>query len=732
MSHLLQGLNEAQVQAVRFGEGPLLVLAGPGSGKTRVITHRVASLIEDRGVSPKEILAVTFTNKAAAEMRERIGRLVVGPPPIATTFHSFAARTLRRHAARIERTARFTILDQRDRLRLIGSLLTESGEDLDHFPPSSIEHRISQLKSDLVDLEEFESRRLDSFDEVVAKVFATYEERLKAQNSLDFDDLLARLARLLRDDEEARTRLGGMFRYVLVDEYQDTNLAQYAIARGLSSGSGNLCVTGDPDQSIYGWRGANLENILQFEHDFPGATVVRLERNYRSTGNILSAADGLIRHNFRRKAKDLVTDNPRGAPVRVYCFSDERSEAMGIADLIRQSVDEGRRRYRDFAVFLRMVSLSRPFEEIFRARHIPFQVIGGTAFYERKEIRDALAFARLALNPADDAAFERIVNVPPRGIGDVSVRKLSENARARGVSRLAALEDLDSICGIRGKPRAALETFGQAMKDAARAVELPPDEAIETILDLVGYRRACGDDEEGHARLAALQELVASAHAFREANPDAALADFLESVSLASDADQIDGASDKVKVMTLHSAKGLEFPVVFLAAFEHDVLPHERAVQAGHEEEERRLAFVGITRAREELSISYAATRFFQGRQLSRAPSRFLEELPATALDRRDVGASRAAALAADPFGESQEPPDFEPVIQIRDRGSAPSPADLFRIGMVVRHHEYGPGTILQIDGVGPGRKATIHFATAGTRRFVLSKAALQPAAAGE
>ena len=726
MADLLAGLNEGQRRAVSHGEGPLLVLAGPGSGKTRVITHRVAYLIQEHGVPSNRILAVTFTNKAADEMRRRIGDLVIGEIPLACTFHSFCARLLRRHAQRVGRTSRYSILDQQDRGRLVASIMKEMDLDTVHFPPDGVDRRISQLKNDLVLPEQFSERASDYFDQLVADIYPRYQERLAEQNAVDFDDLLSLTAQLLREDAEVRAQLDRQYRFVLVDEYQDTNLAQYAIARALSCDEPHLCVTGDPDQSIYGWRGANLGNILHFEDDFPGAQVVRLEQNYRSTRHILAVADYLIRHNTRRKHKELVTDNPSGSPVAVYCHKDDQAEANGVADAIRQAVDEGRRRYCDFAVFVRVMSVARAVESVFRARRIPYQTVGGFSFYERKEIRDVLAYLRLLLNPSDDSAFARIVNVPPRGIGATTVNRLSAHARRSGLSLLEAARRASEISTLRPKQRAALADFCSLLDNLAGAVDLPADLALHDIIEHTGYRAFVEqtDQQDDQQHQAILDDMVGQARNFVAERPNAELLDYLESVSLVSDADHRDDRSDLVTIMTLHAAKGLEFPVVFLIAFEHDILPHQRARNEGDEEEERRLAFVGITRAKEELSISYTRRRLYQGRLISAAPSSFLVELPEDNLQREDIATA----------WESTDDPDFsqdtgyeEPSIQIVRDAQGPSSTDQFCCGMLVEHPEYGQGLILQLEGIGESRRATIQFPTIGAKRFVLSKAPIQP-----
>lgn len=747
MADLLNGLNEAQRDAVLFGEGPLLVLAGPGSGKTRVITHRVAQLIRSGKTTERGVLALTFTNKAAEEMRRRIGELIAGPTPTACTFHSLCARLLRLYADRVGRTPRFTIIDQRDRDRILTQVLKDLGNDVLHIVPDAVERRISQFKNELISPEDAAQVATDYQSKVAVETYAAYQELLKTQNAFDFDDLLIELANLLRRDDDVREAMSRRFQYVLVDEYQDTNLAQYAIARALASGHQNLCVTGDPDQSIYGWRGANLDNILNFEADFPRATVVRLEQNYRSTKHILAAADSLIRHNVRRKEKALLTDNPPGRRVKVFCYRDEAAEAQGVAETIRLAVDQGTRRYRDHAIFVRTVSLSRAFEQALSARRIPYQVIGGFAFFERKNVRDLLAYARVVVNPADDSALARIINVPARQIGDTTIGRLRQHARESRIPlRLAIAEAAQAVGPIGGtklsaRTRRALASFDALLSGLDPLAEEPPDRALATILEESGLREGLDpDDPEDQQAIEEFEEILASARLFQPEGEPATLARFLETLSLSSDTDQLDDRAERVTVMTLHAAKGLEFPVVFMVAFEKNIIPHERHLRDGDEEEERRLAFVGITRAREDLYLSYTHERTFHGQRMVRSVSPFLQELPKDSLDREDImmASEIARQRLADhgfrrPAGDwedSQEHSYEEPSIQVARGASEPSNSDRFRVGMMIRHANYGPGQILKLDGVGADRKATIHFASVGTKRFVLEKAPVSPISA--
>jgi len=710
-------------------EGPLLVLAGPGSGKTRVITHRIAYLITEAGVPPWSVLAVTFTNKAAEEMQFRLRRMLDGPAPMTSTFHRFCARMLRQFGKAIDLDPHFSIIDQDDRLQVVTKLVKEAKLDPTHFSPRRIDQRISQLKNELVTPEEFLERPQDFFGGIVAEVYPKYQQRLTEMSAVDFDDLLCHMVRLLRDRPEVRQQLDRRFQFMLVDEYQDTNLAQFEIARMMKEEVRHLCVTGDPDQSIYSWRGANPNNIFLFEEHFPNAVTVRLEENYRSTKNILAAADGLIRKNARRKHKDLHTGNPEGAPVSVYCHATDDAEANFIAETIRQGVDEGSRSYHDFAVFLRVSSLWGRIETALRARHIPYQVVGGTSFFQRKEVKDVTAYARLACNPRDDSAFERIVNVPARGVGETSLERLRVAAQSRGLPLIDACRDpgLLASAGIKGKQRAALGEFAELHSKLAELAAGPPDQALRAILEYTDYRsHVDGDDEEDvRERLDNIDGLLYDAEQFLEQEPQATLRDFLELVGLVGVNDEGDGKADLVTVMTLHAAKGLEFPIVFMPAFEQGILPHERSLNEGDIDEERRLAFVGITRAREQLFLSYTTVRSQYGRLNIPTPSQFLEELPAGVLQREDF--VRPTRPRFDPYDASQEVHYEEPAIQIRRKSSTPSSADRFSQGMLVEHPRYGRGRIVSLEGIGPERKATIQFPAVGQKRFVLEKAPLEP-----
>ncbi len=642
MSFSFASLNESQQRAATHVEGPLLVLAGPGSGKTRVVTHRVANLIA-AGVRPHEIVALSFTNKAADEMRRRVTELV-GPQPVEMgTFHRFAGRLLRRHARQVGLTSDYSILDPDDAGAVLKRVAKQSGLTLTHTPIDRIAGIISRAKNDLLTPETFEPRWGRPADEIARKLWPRYQESLLRANSVDFDDLLVHVARLLADDPELRSELDARHRFILVDEYQDTNAVQYCILRGLSIDHPHLAVTGDPDQAIYGWRGASIRNILEFERDYPTATVVTLEHNYRSTSNILGTADRLIAHNSRRKPKRLVADAAPGAPVRIVLDGSGHEEADRIAGEIAAAVRAGRRAARDFAILFRTNALSRSLELALRTRGIPYQLVRGLEFFKRREIRDVVAWLRLLRNPRDDEAMLRVVNVPPRGIGRQSLDRLAAWAEDRRTSRLEAAAAAATIPGMPARAVTALAAFARLHARLAATAGREPAVAtlLEAVLEETGYRRMLAeeqeDDEEGQDRLANVEELVTAARQFDEdfrpdpaggAEADDPLGGFLETTALVADTDVWDPGSDRVAMMTYHAAKGLEFSVVYLVAMEDGILPHERSLDHPDQlEEERRLVFVGITRGREEVHASSARMRDYRGTRRVSAPSLFLAEM---------------------------------------------------------------------------------------------------------
>jgi DNA helicase-2/ATP-dependent DNA helicase PcrA len=744
---LLQGLTEAQREAVLHVDGPLLILAGPGSGKTRVITHRVAHLLH-QGIPPSQILALTFTNKAADEMRARIEQLAPQQSIGAGTFHRFCARLLRKYAQFAGLEANYTIYDAEESLKTLCRTISELKIDPTLFGPDALATAISWAKNNLVMPQQYEPRPGNAIGAVVKRVYPAYQERLRRSNAVDFDDLLLHVATLLRENSEVRQDLDERYRYILVDEYQDTNLAQYAIARALSIDYPNLAVTGDPDQSIYGWRGANLHNILEFEKDFPRVRVVRLEQNYRSTKRILRVAADLIRHNVKRKQKDLFTENGEGRPVRLVTYRNEREEAQEIAAEIAAEIRAGRRRPRDFAIFYRINALSRAFEAGMHNQGIAYQLVRGLEFFKRKEIKDVLAYLQLLNNPRDEGAFLRVINTPTRGIGKTALQRLTDHARQHALTLLEAARDAAGISTLNKRAATAIREFAAIVDRLAQVGQDTIEEILGSVLSDSQYEQRLQDsgDADDQERLANIQELLTVARQFDEQYDGAdRLERFLEQTSLVSDTDDWQSQNDRVTLMTLHASKGLEFPVVYLVAVEEGLLPHDRSSQRPEQlEEERRLMFVGITRAQEELQISRAEYRDFRGQRNMTVPSQFLMELPREDMEIRELKSASHCeerdfeeTTAAGPYREPVFPASLAKRAGLRlttaaelagGSASAPVSPDVFHHGMLVRHPHYGLGRIVALSGSGSGRKATVDFASAvGRMKFVLEKSPLRP-----
>jgi DNA helicase-2/ATP-dependent DNA helicase PcrA len=729
---LLADLTDAQREAVMHMEGPLLILAGAGSGKTRVITRRVAYLLH-QGVHPGNILAITFTNKAAGEMRQRIDALMPGNRVWISTFHALGARLLRQFADVLGLDRNFTIYDQTDRVRVVKTALEDLSLDPDRFKPDSIMGAISKAKNQLLSPERYAERAHDFFAQHVARVYPAYEKRMRDANALDFDDLLYWPALALKHNQELRGELDARFRYVLIDEYQDTNQAQYEIARRLSVDHPNLCVVGDPDQSIYKFRGSDIRNILDFERDFPSARVLTLSMNYRSTKSILAAAGGLIAHNTQRKPKDLITENPHGQKVAVLTFETGVAEAEGIARIIKQAVESGKRNYRDFAILIRINALTRGLETAFVQQRVPFQIVRGLAFFDRKENRDVLAYLRLLLNPRDNVSFERVVNEPPRGIGKVTLEHLKTYAQEQEMSLLSACARADTIKTIKGKAATALRDFARMMHELAEYNKAQPDEVIRQVLDRSGYHKMLKDSgsEEDQDRLANIEELITAAKQFAGEDNSRTITDFLENITLASDVDSWDQQQDCVAVMTMHAAKGLEFPVVFLSAVEQGLLPHERSLNKNEEiEEERRLAFVGMTRAKEELYLCHARMREFRGQILYAVPSMFLNEVPPHAVEMIDLSLT-SGRKALESFRGGGGPAARQGWEDAGVEIPLPIPPksrdnELYAVGTLVRHANYGVGKVVALSGYGAMRTVKIRFQTAGEHAFRTSHVKLE------
>ncbi|WP_135555148.1 DNA helicase PcrA [Paenibacillus cymbidii] len=631
-------LNPPQRQAVETVKGPLLIMAGAGSGKTRVLTHRIAYLIATRTTAPWNILAITFTNKAAREMQDRVEKLVGGPARDiwVSTFHSMCVRILRRDVERIGFSSNFSILDSTDQLSVIRTCMKELNIDTKKFEPKNIQAAMGTAKNELVSPERYEQQTGDYFQKIVAQVYTLYQRKLKNNNSLDFDDLIMKTIELFKTEPEVLERYQDKFQYIHVDEYQDTNRAQYMLCRMLADKHHNICVVGDSDQSIYRWRGADISNILGFEKDYPEATTILLEQNYRSTANILDAANKVIANNTGRKPKNLWTDRGSGDKIKLFQGDSEHEEGYFIAGEIGKNVRGGSSRYDDHAILYRTNAQSRVIEEILIKSDIPYQIVGGIKFYDRKEIKDILAYLRLISNPDDDISLSRIINVPKRGVGDTSVDKIAELAARRNISAFAALSHLDEL-DITGRTKAALAEFRNMILDLHQMVDyLSVTELTEQMLQRSGYREDLAREKtlEAGARIENIDEFLSVTMEFEKKGEDKSLVAFLTDLALIADIDSMnddpDGdARSAVVLMTMHSAKGLEFPNVFIIGMEEGIFPHSRAFQDEEElEEERRLAYVGITRAEKMLFMTCAGTRTIFGRTNSNPPSRFLSEVP--------------------------------------------------------------------------------------------------------
>ncbi len=727
---LLADLTDDQRAAVSHGEGPLLILAGAGSGKTRVITRRVAHLLHS-GVRGGSILAITFTNKAAGEMRKRIDAIVPGNRLWICTFHSLGARLLRIYADRLQIDKNFTIYDVDDRNKLVKDALDATGMDNAKFTPDRLGGAISKAKNQLLTPKQYEIQAHDFFSQTVAKVYYGYEKRLRAANGMDFDDLLYLPALALRHNEELRAELDARFKYVLIDEYQDTNLAQYEIARRLSMNYPNLCVVGDPDQSIYKWRGSDIKNIMDFERDFPNAKVITLQQNYRSTKAILNAASSLIDHNKHRKKKTLLTDNPAGDAVKVLAFNTGLDEAEGVVKRIKDAVAAKQFRYRDYAIFVRINALTRTLESAFVKHGVPFQIVRGLAFFDRKENKDVLAYLRLLVNPNDTVSFQRAVNEPVRGIGKTSLERLIAFAERNEISLMEATANVAKVPEIKGKAATGLRDFYRMISDLRAQLEQPPHELIRLVLDKSGYRKMLADskDDEDADRLANIEELITAAKQFYDEDESRTLSDFLEQITLASDVDGWDESADHVSVMTLHAAKGLEFPAVYVLAVEQGLLPHERSLAKDEDiEEERRLCFVGMTRAMRELNLCYSRLRDFRGQALYQVPSMFLDELSPDVL-REDAAPERNFARSSIDEWRTKAGytnANYPPSPIEKARKDEPAAAGEYSEGAMVQHDEYGIGQITNISGFGALRRMKVRFATAGEKTFVADKVTMK------
>jgi DNA helicase-2/ATP-dependent DNA helicase PcrA len=768
----IQALNPPQRQAVETVDGPLLIMAGAGSGKTRVLTHRIAYLIAAKKAAPWSILAITFTNKAAREMQERVSKLVGpnGRDIWVSTFHSMCVRILRKDISRIGFTSNFTILDSGDQLSVIKACMKELNIDTKKFEPKAVQAAMGTAKNELKTPEMVENQIGDYFDGIVAKVYKLYQKKLKHNNSLDFDDLIMSTIQLFKEEPEVLEFYQNKFQYIHVDEYQDTNRAQYMLCLMLADKHKRICVVGDSDQSIYRWRGADISNILNFEKDYPKATTILLEQNYRSTSNILNAANKVIANNAGRKAKNLWTSKDGGPKIRLYQADSEHEEGYFITSEINKRVGSGKG-YHEHAILYRTNAQSRVIEEILIKSDIPYQIVGGIKFYDRKEIKDILAYLRLVSNPHDDISFVRVVNVPKRGVGDTTIARLTETAARRGTSIFAILDEVDAM-ELGGKAKHALADFHEMIDNLNRMVDyLSVTELTEKLLEMTEYRMELQREKtiESTARLENIDEFLSVTMEFEKRNEDKTLISFLTDLALIADIDSMNDTEDEkadssnaVVLMTMHSAKGLEFPVVFIVGMEEGVFPHSRATNDNEElEEERRLAYVGITRAENELYLTCARMRTLFGRTNMNAPSRFLKEIPEELLEIASPGGTiggRAGGSSwgskegrygstggnfgssSGSFGSSITASDPGKSVSFRS-GSAAAPSGTvrstvpgaaagtngggvnvsdYKTGDKVAHGKWGIGTVVTIKGAGDDTELQIAFpAPVGVKRLL-------------
>lgn len=731
MNPIFDTLNDRQCEAVKHTEGPLLITAGAGSGKTKVLTCRIAHLLE-LGVAPYRILAITFTNKAAKEMKERVTNLVGAQADSIwlSTFHSFCAKLLRFEVDGFHGyTRNFTIYDSSDQLVLVKDCLKKLNLDDKQFTPRSVLGTISSAKNVLMDAKAFAAKASDFYEQKVADVYAMYQEKLRENNAVDFDDLLFLAVRLLQENEEVREKYQSRFQYILVDEYQDTNHAQYALTKILAARWRNICVVGDADQSIYAWRGADIRNIIDFTRDYPDAASIKLEQNYRSTKTILHAANAVIDNNESRPKKTLWTENPTGNKIIHYQAQTEHDEADYIAGVIYNRHEISHEPYGDMAILFRTNAQSRVLEEKLMRYAIPYTMVGGTKFYDRKEIKDVLAYLRLLYNPEDSLSLTRIINVPKRNIGATTMEHVAAYAEAQGISLFEALSSTDEI-PVTKRAKASLENFAAMIFDLLNDIEGKDVlSLIETVIKQTGYGdmldKEAEHDPQGESRKENVGEFLSVAKDYMDSNPEGNLQDFLENVALVSDVDDFESSDSKVTLMTLHAAKGLEFPVVFLTGLDEGLFPHSRTLMdPAQVEEERRLAYVGITRAERQLYVTNAVTRTMYGRISAYMPSRFLAEIPPQFMEdyhrKSAMPQSRTTAVP----GKQRVSILTKPVASSLPKKHAVT--DTFTKGDKVRHKIWGIGTVLDVIGEGPNMQMKIQFPTKGVRQVVVKYAPLE------
>ncbi|RPJ13059.1 MAG: DNA helicase PcrA [Actinobacteria bacterium] len=719
-SPLIEALNPVQAEAVLHTEGPVLIVAGAGSGKTRALTHRIAYLIREHGVSPYAILAITFTNKAAREMAARVEGLLgqrIAKGMWILTFHSACARILRREHDHLGLPSSFTIYDEGDTERLLSSVLKDLNLDVKRYPPRAMSAAIGKAKDNVLSAGEFAQMAGNFYEQTIANVYVEYEKRKLGAGALDFDDLITETVRLFRDHPAVLEHYQEWFRYILVDEYQDTNRAQYQLVNLLADKYRNVCVVGDADQGVYSWRGATIQNLLDFERDYPDAEVFLMEQNYRSTSNILAIANALIEHNVQRKPKSLWTETTEGELAVRFRADDEHEEALFVAEETHRLVEDEAHRYSDVAVFYRTNAQSRVLEDIFMRAGIPYRVVGGVRFYQRKEVKDVLAYLRLLLNPQDVISARRVVNTPKRGIGDATVAALEAFAAIEQIPFLEATRRADELPDLGARAKGAIAGFVGVMQRLQEAFEsgATPQRMVEAAATESGYLLELEAERtvEAEGRIENLRELGGVAAEFEQRSPDGSLAEFLEQVSLVSEQDEYDEESGSVTLMTLHNAKGLEFPVVFIIGLEDGVFPHYRSMgDPAHLEEERRLMYVGVTRARERLYMTYAWSRTLFGSTSYSPPSRFLGEIPTELVRALEEG----ELVVAD--GASVSP------IRAAVEGRREIPQ--ISAGDTVLHDKWGEGVVLTVDGSGTDAEATVRFEDAGEKRLLVAYAPLR------
>ncbi len=718
-SPLVDALNPVQAEAVLHTEGPVLIVAGAGSGKTRALTHRIAYLIREHGVSPYAILAITFTNKAAREMAARVEGLLgqrIAKGMWILTFHSACARILRREHDHLGLPRSFTIYDEGDTERLLSSVLKDLNLDLKRYPPRAMSAAIGKAKDNVLSAPEFAQMAGNFYEQTIANVYVEYEKRKLAAGALDFDDLITETVRLFRDHPAVLEHYQEWFRYILVDEYQDTNRAQYQLVNLLAEKYRNVCVVGDADQGVYSWRGATIQNLLDFERDYPDAEVFLMEQNYRSTSNILAIANALIEHNVQRKPKSLWTETTEGELAVRFRADDEHEEALFVAEETHRLVEDEAHRYADVAVFYRTNAQSRVLEDIFMRAGIPYRVVGGVRFYQRKEIKDVLAYLRLLLNPQDVISARRVVNTPKRGIGDATVAALEGLAAIEQVAFLEATRRADELPELGARAKGAVAGFVGVMQRLQEAYDsgAGPQRMVEAAATESGYLLELEAERtvEAEGRIENIRELGGVAAEFEQRSPDGSLAEFLEQVSLVSEQDEYDEESGSVTLMTLHNAKGLEFPVVFIIGLEDGVFPHYRSMgDPAQLEEERRLMYVGVTRARERLYLTFAWSRTLFGSTSYSPPSRFLGEIPSELVRALEEGDLVLAGDSSSPIRAAVEGVREIPQISAGD---------------TVRHDKWGEGVVLTVSGSGSDAEATVRFEEVGEKRLLVAYAPLR------